>query len=187
MKREFYLIIILSLLGFTSLLSDTMEDKIITAKKICKGLGFKLDSDKFENCFLQMMEVVNVQSYNFLIEGSGNTELNLKKLKSILSCDGCNLSGADLSGENLIGADLSNSILTDVNFKGSNLARVNFSGATLIRADFSGADVRAANFTEADLTDANLTNAALKNVKFSDTILCNTKTPWGIDSSGCVK
>ena len=56
-----------------------------SVKKICKGLGFKLDSDKFENCFLQMMEAVNLQSYNSLIEGSGNTELNLKKLKSILS------------------------------------------------------------------------------------------------------
>ena len=184
MYKKLFLILILSLLGFTSLLSATIEDKIITAKKMCKSLGFKLDSDKYENCFLQMMEV---GSYNSLIEGSGNPEINLKKLRSILSCHGCNLSGADLSGENLIGADLSNSILADVNFKGSNLARVDFSGATLIRADLSGADVRAANFTEADLTEANLTDAALKNVKFSDTILCNTKTPWGIDNSGCAK
>jgi uncharacterized protein YjbI with pentapeptide repeats len=187
MKREFYLIIILSLLGFTSLLSASTDDKIITAKKICKDLGFKLDSDKFENCFIQMMEVVDLQADKTLIEASGNTEINLKKLRATLSCRGCNLTEADLEGENLIGADLSNAILIDVNFKGSNLAKVDFSGAILIRGDLSGADVRKVNFTEADLTDANLTNAALKNVIFSDTILCNTKTPWGIDNSRCAK
>ena len=185
MNKKFFLILCLSLLWFTSLLSASTDNKIKSAKTLCKGLGFKLDSDRFESCFLQMMDVIDLQNANTLIEGSGNPETNLKKLSSTLACRGCNLSGADLEGKNLIGADLSNSILVGVNFKGSNLARVDFSGAILVGADLSGADVRASNFTEADLTEANLTDAALKNVKFSDTILCNTKTPWGIDNSGC--
>jgi uncharacterized protein YjbI with pentapeptide repeats len=37
-----------------------------------------------------------------------------------------------------------------------------------------------ANFSDADLTDTNIEEA-----DFSRAILCNTKTPWGIENSGC--
>ena len=46
-----------------------------------------------------------------------------------------------------------------------NLSGVNLSGADLRGADLSGADLKNANLREATL--------------------CNTKTPWGIDDSGC--
>ena len=48
------------------------------------------------------------------------------------------------------------------------------------RCDLSGASLK-----NADLNGANLTKASLKNAKLKDAILCNTKTPWGLDNSGC--
>ena len=91
--------------------------------------------------------------------------LNLKKLKALNSCEGCDLSGSDLKG-----ADL----------EGANLYRANLSGADLIEANLFGA-----NLKEANLYKAILTEASLKNAKFKGAILCKTATPWGIDNSGC--
>ena len=91
---------------------------------------------------------------------AGEVETNALKLKKFHACEKCNLSGAklqeaDLSYANLGGADLQ--------------------GATL-----KGANLEGAKLQEADLSYANLEGA---NV--DDTIFCNTKTPWGVDNTGC--
>ena len=56
----------------------------------------------------------------------------------------------------------------------------NLQGGDLFRADLSGANLSGANLSEADLSGANL-----KNANIDGATLCNTKTPWGIDDSGC--
>ena len=38
---------------------------------------------------------------------------------------------------------------------------------------------------ECDLSGADLQGADLTGAKIEDTIFCNTKTPWGLDNSGC--
>ena len=43
------------------------------------------------------------------------------------------------------------------------------------------------NLSGVNLTNANLTGATLKNARIGTTIFCNTKTPWGLDNSGCRK
>ena len=43
-------------------------------------------------------------------------------------------------------------------------------------------DLSGANLTGADLSRVDLTGVAVDN-----TIFCNTKTPWGLDNSGCDK
>ena len=78
-----------------------------------------------------------------------------KKLLALGHCPKCDLSGADLKGAELNGA---------------NLYRANLNGANLI---------------EADLTGANLSGAEMSRASIVGAILCNTKTPWGLDNSGC--
>ena len=72
----------------------------------------------------------------------------------------------------------------------ANLYGVIFKGASLIEADLRQADLSKADLTLANLTGANLTNANLTGAKLEGAILdsalfCNTRTPWGIDNSGC--
>ncbi|HIF19577.1 MAG TPA: hypothetical protein EYQ72_03740, partial [Gammaproteobacteria bacterium] len=37
----------------------------------------------------------------------------------------------------------------------------------------------------ANLTGADLTNTTLRDAKIEGAIFCDTKTPWGLDNSGC--
>ena len=56
-----------------------------------------------------------------------------------------------------------------------------------VGCDLSGAGLRRADLTGANLTGANLIGAKLRGAKIESTIFCNTKTPWGLDNSGCKK
>ena len=94
-------------------------------------------------------------------------EIHLKKLKMLNACENCDLRGANLVG---------------VNLSGANLYKANLLGANLYKANLSGAKLRGANFSGADLSIAVLWNANTKGAVF-----CKTKTPWGVDNSGCKK
>jgi len=107
---------------------------------------------------------------------------NILKLKATTSCEECNLSGANLSGENLRGANLRKANLTE-----ANLRYVNLSYANLTKANLSRADLFRARLSRADLSGADLSGADLKRAKLRGVIFCNTKTPWGLDNSGCKK
>ena len=48
------------------------------------------------------------------------------------------------------------------------------------KCDLSGADMEGANLERADLS-----GARMRNANIDKTISCNTKTPWGLDNSGC--
>ena len=101
--------------------------------------------------------------------------INILKLKSLNSCEDCNLGEANLSGVDLSGANLS----------GANLSGANLSAANLREADLVEADLSGANLTKANLWGANLREATLSDAYTKDAIFCNTKTPWGVDNSGC--
>ena len=70
---------------------------------------------------------------------------------------------------------------------GCDLSRVNLTKANLTGADLTGADLKEAILHRANLTDADLTETKLKNAEIKGAIFCNTKTPWGLDNSGCKK
>jgi uncharacterized protein YjbI with pentapeptide repeats len=122
------------------------------------------------------------------------------------------LTGANLSGANLKGADLkyvefSQSLiyskgkyvgqfarlgagsypadLTGADLTGANLSGADLTKVNLRSADLTGADLTGAFLWEAHLKNANLTGAILKDTKVEGAIFCNTKTPWGLDNSGC--
>jgi len=89
---------------------------------------------------------------------------NLLKFNALNACVGCNLLGVDLKKA----------------IKGANLTDANLTRANLKKANLWEADLKGANLTEANLTGADLKRAKLRGVRF-----CNTKTPWGLDNSGC--
>jgi len=121
------------------------------------------------------------------------------------------LTNADLTNADLENANLTNADLEDSRLSGANLTRANLTGADLTRTNLRGAFLRGANLTRAsliranlrgafldehydrffnkffytDLTGADFTGATLKDAKIEGAIFCNTKTPWGLDNSGC--
>ena len=103
---------------------------------------------------------------------------------------GANLSQADLRYAKMDGANLFEADLSYANLSYANLSNANLTGANLTEANLSFVDLRGANLTGADLTN-DLTDfslqeeAKLKNANIMDAVFCNTKTPWGIDNSGC--
>ena len=129
------------------------------------------------------------------LTSAGDFETNILKLKATNSCVMCNLNGADFTGVDLSGANLSDTSFRGADFIGANLSNTDFRGTDLTGADLSGADLSGANLAgaeltlsklkKADLSGANLSEVIIRYADISEATLCNTKTPWGIDNSGC--
>jgi uncharacterized protein YjbI with pentapeptide repeats len=116
---------------------------------------------------------------------------------------GANLMGTDLSkayliGANLEGADLSLSILWQTRFMDANLKGVNLrlartspysperAEAAFQRANLSGANLQDFEAGFSIFDDADLSNVKnIEEAELRDAIFCRTKTPWGIENSGC--
>ena len=117
---------------------------------------------------------------------------NLLKFNALNACVGCDLSRVNLTKANLTGADLRYAYLGKANLTEADLTGAHLSGAFLREANLTGADLTGADLKEAilhraNLTDADLTETKLKNAEIKGAIFCNTKTPWGLDNSGCKK
>jgi len=86
------------------------------------------------------------------------------------------LTGADLGRANFFQASLYSVNLRWARLDNSNFVQALVSGDTnLNEADLSKANLSEANFNQTNLGRANISEAKL----------CNTKTPWGIDNTGC--
>jgi uncharacterized protein YjbI with pentapeptide repeats len=121
--------------------------------------------------FVAVLSVTCFASYSFGLD----EESEKKKLKVLHSCISCDLKGYDMDGSDLRFA----------NFALSNLTRASLVRANLTGANFAGANLQQANLYKANLTGANLKGAQLFQVRIKEAIFCNTKTPWGLDNSGC--
>jgi|ETNmetMinimDraft_13_1059891.scaffolds.fasta_scaffold86141_2 uncharacterized protein YjbI with pentapeptide repeats len=142
---------------------------------------------------MKKLIIILLLSLGFIgVASAGEVATNVSKLKALNACVDCNLQGANLNnGADFEFADLRGANLSGVNFYGGfkeNAAILNH--ANFRKADLSGADLRwtklnYANFRGADLSGADLRGAKLKGADFEGATLCNTKTPWGIDNSGC--
>ena len=153
---------------------------------------------------ISIVIVMNRMGWSIMYVGHkerANTKIqkNLSKFIALNACDGCDLSGVDLSGANLQGASLYKANLENANLENANLTKAFLREANLSGADLAGADLINANLTGAklqeaalqgaDLSWADLTGAKLNNADLLGTggvnpvIFCNTKTPWGLDSS----
>jgi len=93
--------------------------------------------------------------------GWAYNETDLMKLKSINSCEGCDLSGVDFRPDQMYRS------FKSVNLKGANLTNANFSKTNLREANLSEAKLSGARLDGTILTGANLTGANLFNVDLS--------------------
>jgi SH3 domain protein len=120
---------------------------------------------------------MNLVSYNF-------------KKASLVNANFTNsrILGADFSGADLTGANFSNVVAGKAD-SGSGWVYfdANFSDTILTDANFSNADLTEVRFRGAQLSNANFSTSILDEAEFEGAIFCNTKTPWGLDNSGCKK
>jgi hypothetical protein len=96
-----------------------------------------------------------------------------------------NLTNANLSGANLTEATFSQVDLINANLSGANLSNAKMQSSNLTGANLTGANLMYANLEEANLTETDMTGADMTGVATGNVIFCKTKTPWGLDNSGC--
>ena len=85
---------------------------------------------------------------------------HVQQLRETRSCEGCDLSNAELQG-----AELAHSLLAGANLRGARLY-----GSNLIHSDFTGANLTGADFSRANLNGA--TGADLSHAKTTRDTIC---------------
>ncbi len=168
--------------------NEINEEKLVEQRD--DGMWYRFDSDDLytgpwgKNAFIKNGKFAKTEQ-DRLDRFDDELDANILKLKATAACVDCNLSGADLSGADLseadlYGADLSHANLTNADITFALLSRANLTNADLSHANLEGSRLRYVNLTNADLS-----GAKLKGVNTDYAIFCNTKTPWGLDNSGC--
>jgi uncharacterized protein YjbI with pentapeptide repeats len=157
--------------------SDSERAKFLEKNNLlsCSDLDKKIEQD-------QAIPSVQVENNK-----DDQIAINILKVKAVNKCKGCNLSGADLTGAKLSTADLSHSNLSNSDLSNVYLLLADLSSADLTGAKLNGANLSNADLSNADLSNADLTGAKLNNANLTGAIFCNTKTPWGLDNTGCRK
>ena len=85
-------------------------------------------------CYMRKEDGSVIDLSNFCGKSGRNATtitVPIQQLLETKQCEGCNLSGANLSSYNLIGANLSNANLSNADMFGANLSNVNISNANL--------------------------------------------------------
>jgi hypothetical protein len=166
---------------------EKKADGIVKAKKFLmlkEGTGYY---DIFKDRDLSWINLpkANLERHYLVHANLANANLSGANL-NVANLSGANLSRADLSGALLRAVDLRGADLSGADLSGADLShaalkyKVNLTGANLTGANLTGAKLQGADMTGADLTEANLTEVVVGGA-----IFCNTKTPWGLDNSGC--
>ncbi len=103
------------------------------------------------------------------VDGKLVNSLKADAFKTLLSCRGCTLAGANFNGSYLRLASLQRADLRKAHLAGAEL-----SGTLLTNANLQGADMRGANAAGADLRGANLKGADLSYARVDAAMLINT-------------
>ncbi len=96
------------------------------------------------------------------------------------SCEGCDFTGADLSGALLIGGELNGAIFDGADLSGARLSQSALVGASFVGANLQGAilndaDLSNADFSGANMSESRLLEASLENANLSGTNLTGSK------------
>jgi uncharacterized protein YjbI with pentapeptide repeats/beta-lactamase regulating signal transducer with metallopeptidase domain len=102
--------------------------------------------------------------------------IRVADVSSVHTCNGCDMSGANLAGRdmsyaNFTGTDLSHSNLVGTNFYHASLNGVDFTGAKLRGASFRSAHLTGCDFSNADLTSVDFTGATLTGCQFNNAVM----------------
>ena len=129
------------------------------------------------------LENANLSNANLIGANFYNSNLRGANLEGV---EGANLS-TDWDGSVVFSnlANMEKADLRGANLRKSDMHYVNFKDANMEGADLSYANLEGANFSNANLTGTDFTGANLNNITMEGTVFCNTKTPWGLDNSGC--
>lgn len=95
---------------------------------------------------------------------------DLKRLKTLKICPGCDMRGADLQG-----VDLSDANLEGINLMGANLEGVNLQNAILDDASLEKANLRNARLHGASMDHASIDEADFKGADLQDVIWIDGK------------
>jgi hypothetical protein len=106
------------------------------------------------------------------VDGKLVNSLKADAFKTLLTCRGCTLAGANFNGSflrlaSLQGADMRQAKLAGAELSGTLLTRANLEGADMRGANASGADLRGANLKRADLSHAHVDAAMLMDTDFT--------------------
>jgi uncharacterized protein YjbI with pentapeptide repeats len=106
------------------------------------------------------------------VDGKLVNSLKADAFKTLLTCRGCTLAGANFNGSflrlaSLQGADMRQAKLAGAELSGTLLTRANLEGADMRGANASGADLRGANLKRADLSYAHVDAAMLIDTDFT--------------------
>jgi uncharacterized protein YjbI with pentapeptide repeats len=96
---------------------------------------------------------------------------HLQQLLSTKQCNGCDLSGANLSNIDLSKAQLVGANLNMANLVNTNLSEANLTKASVVGANLSGANLRQTNLTEATFVYSNLAQAQMQGATLYKTDL----------------
>ena len=118
---------------------------------------------------------------------------NVRRLRLLNQCIGCDLAGITLTNAELISADLRNanlstanlagSDLTSANLAGANLTGANLTGALLFRTNLSNTYLDWVNFSHAHLDTVNVVGATIQNINLTGAQLENTFISVGGEES----
>lgn len=106
------------------------------------------------------------------VDGKLVNSLKADAFKTLLTCRGCTLAGANFNGSflrlaSLQHADMRQAKLAGAELSGTLLTRANLEGADMRGANASGADLRGANLKRADLSYAHVDAAMLMDTDFT--------------------
>ena len=154
--------------------------------------------DPMKNILLRVLLTSCLISIGF---GSGAANIkDVKRLKLLRMCEGCDLSEAKLRYEDLKNAvltnanfsradlkaaDLSGANLTGANFSNADLSEADLNGAVLFGADLRGANLYNANLMRADLRQADLSTIDIDPSRLVEATVCGTKTMAGVQNRDC--
>jgi hypothetical protein len=125
---------------------------------------------------------------------------DVKRLKLLRMCEGCDLSdaklryadlknavlvGANLSGADLKAADLSGANLTGANLTNADLSESDLNGSVLVDADLRGAELYNSNLLRSDLRGADLSTIEIDASRLIEATICKTKTKAGEQNRDC--
>jgi uncharacterized protein YjbI with pentapeptide repeats len=96
---------------------------------------------------------------------------HLQQLLSTKQCNGCDLSGANLSNIDLSKAQLVGANLNMANLVNTNLSEANLTKASVVGANLGGANLRQTNLTEATFVYSNLAQAQMQGATLYKTDL----------------
>lgn len=109
---------------------------------------------------------------------------HLQQLRLVNACEGCDLAGADLSGQTFISANLAGADLSGANLRNADLSLSNLENANLEGANFTSAYLYGVNLKNTALADSTFVQTTLRSAQIEGANFCLARSFAGADFTG---